>query len=98
MVTKKEDTPQRIARRKYEEMNKEKRRLASSNFQTMLPRELYDELDAFLKERHMTKVEFIRRAYEIMENCVIGQTALIFPLWARNEGKKEAKELQGDGE
>ena len=65
---KKEDPPQRIARRKYEEMNKERRRLASSNFQTMLPRELYDELDAFLKERHMTKVEFIRRAYEIMKN------------------------------
>ena len=68
MVTKKEDTPQRIARRKYEEMNKEKRRLVSSNFQTMLLRELYDEIDAFLKETHMTKVEFIRRAYEIMKN------------------------------
>ena len=68
MVTKKEDTPQRMARRKYEEMNKEKRRLASSNFQTMLPRELYDEIDVFLKERHMTKVEFIRRAYEMMKN------------------------------
>ena len=68
MVTRKEDTPQRIARRKYEEMNKEKRRLASSNFQTMLPRELYDEIDVFLKERNMTKVEFIRRAYEIIKN------------------------------
>lgn len=68
MVTRKEDTPQRIARRKYEDMNKEKRRLASSNFQTMLSRELYDEIDVFLKERHMTKVEFIRRAYEIMKN------------------------------
>ena len=49
-------------------MNKEKRRLVSSNFQTMLPRELYDEIAVFLKERHMTKVEFIRRAYEIMKN------------------------------
>lgn len=68
MVTRKEDTPQRIARRKYEEMNKEKRRLTSSNFQTMLPRELYDQIDVFLKERHMTKVEFIRRAYEIIKN------------------------------
>ena len=68
MVTRKEDTPQRIARRKYEEMNKEKRRLSSSNFQTMLPRELYDQIDVFLKERHMTKVEFIRRAYEIIKN------------------------------
>ena len=72
MVTKKEDTPQRIARRKYEDMNKEKRRLASSNFQTMLPRELYDEIDVFLKERHMTKVEFIRRAYEMMKNGTKG--------------------------
>ena len=40
MVTRKEDTPQRIANRKYEERNKEKRQAASGNFQTMIPREL----------------------------------------------------------
>lgn len=68
MVTRKEDTPQRVANRKYEEKNKEKRRATSGNFQTMIPRELYEELNAFLKERNITKVEFIKRAFEMMKN------------------------------
>ena len=50
MVTRKEDTPQRMANRRYEEKNKEKRREACGNFQTMIPRELYDEINAFLIE------------------------------------------------
>lgn len=68
MVKRKDDTPQRIANRKYEAKNKEKRRAASGNFQTMIPRDLYDEISAFLKERNMTKVNFIKRAYEIMKS------------------------------
>lgn len=68
MVTRKEDTPQRIANRKYEERNKEKRQAASGNFQTMIPRDLYDEINAFLKERKMTKVDFIKKAYELMKS------------------------------
>lgn len=68
MVTRKEDTPQRIANRKYEERNKEKRQAASGNFQTMIPRELYDEINAFLKQRKMTKVDFIKKAYECLKS------------------------------
>ena len=68
MVTRKEDTPQRVANRKYEEKNKEKRQAASGNFQTMIPRELFDELNAFLKERRISKVEFIKKAFEMMKN------------------------------
>ena len=68
MVTRKEDTPQRVANRKYEEKNKEKRRASSGNFQTMIPRELFDEVNTFLKERNMTKVDFIKKAYGIMKN------------------------------
>lgn len=66
MVTRKEDTPQRVANRKYEAKNKDKRKQASENFQTMIPRDLYDEINAFLKERNMTKVDFIKKAYELM--------------------------------
>lgn len=72
MVKRKNDTPQRIANRKYEEKNKEKRQAASGNFQTMIPRDLYDEINAFLKERNMTKVDFIKRAYEIMKSEISG--------------------------
>ncbi len=68
MVTRKEDTPQRVANRKYEAKNKEKRKAISGNFQTMIPRELYDEVNAFLKERNMTKVDFIKKAFEILKN------------------------------
>jgi len=68
MVTRKEDTPQRVANRQYEAKNKGKRKAASGNFQTMIPRELFEELNAFLKERNITKVEFIKRAFEMMKN------------------------------
>ena len=71
MVTRKEDTPQRVANRKYEEKNKEKRQAASGNFQTfqtMILRELLDEINAFLKERKMTKVDFIKKAYELLKS------------------------------
>ena len=62
------NTPQRIANRKYEERNKEKRQAASGNFQTMIPRELYDEINAFLKKRKMTKVDFIKKAYDYLKS------------------------------
>jgi len=68
MVTRKEDTPTRIAHRRYEEKNKEKRRAASGNFQTMIPRKLFDELNAYLKEHHISKVDFIKNAFEMMKN------------------------------
>ena len=68
MVTRKEDTPQRVANRKYEAKNKQKRQAASGNFQKMIPRDLFDEINAFLKERNMSKVDFIKKAYEFMKN------------------------------
>ena len=67
MVTRKEDTPQRVANRKYEEKNKQKLQGASGNFQTMIPRDLFDEINAFLKERNISNVYFIKKAYEFMK-------------------------------
>lgn len=67
MVTRKEDTPQRVANRKYEAKNKQKRQAARGNFQTMIPRDLFDEINAFLKERNMSKVDFIKTAYELIK-------------------------------
>ena len=67
MVTRKEDTSKRVARRKYEEKNKELRKEKNANFQTMIPRELFEEINVFLNENGMTKVEFIKKAYEIMK-------------------------------
>ena len=64
MVTRKEDTPQRVANRKYEEKYKEKRKSTSGNFQTMIPRELFEKINAFLKKYGYTKVELIQAGYE----------------------------------
>lgn len=33
----------------------------------MIPRELFEEINAFLTEKDMTKVDFIKKAYEIMK-------------------------------
>ena len=56
-----------MARRKYEEKNKEMRKEKNANFQTMIPRDLFEEINVFLTEKGMTKVEFIKKAYEIMK-------------------------------
>ena len=56
MVTRKEDTPQRVDNRKYEEKNREKREAVSDNFQTMTQRELFDDSLAVVKEDHMSKL------------------------------------------
>ena len=66
MVTRKKDTPQRKANRRYEEKNKEKRRAASGNFQTMIPRELLEEINLYLKESGITKVELVKAGYEAL--------------------------------
>ena len=68
MVTRKEDTASRVARRKYEEKNKKLRKEKNANFQTMIPRELFEEINVFLTEKGMTKVDFIKKAFEIMQN------------------------------
>ena len=66
-MERKEDTPVRKTRRKYEEKNKEKRKQASGNFGTMIPRDLFDEINAFLAKHHITKVELIFKGYEALK-------------------------------
>ena len=68
MIIRKEDTSRRVARRKYEEKNKEIRKERSANFQTMIPRELFEEINAFLTENGKSKVDFIKEAYQIMKD------------------------------
>ena len=63
-MEKKENTPQRAARRKYEVVNTEKRKQTSGNFGTMIPRPLFEEINAFLKTSGYTKVQLIVAGYE----------------------------------
>ena len=65
-MERREDTPVRIARRKYEEKVKEKRKLASGTFGTMIPRTLFNEINAFLKETGYTKVQLVKAGYKAL--------------------------------
>lgn len=65
-MEKRENTPIRQARRKYEEKNKEKRKQVSGNFGTLIPRVLYDEINAFLKENNITKVQLVKAGYKAL--------------------------------
>ncbi len=65
-MERRESTPIRQARRKYEEKNKEKRKQVSGNFGTLIPRALYDEINAFLKENNITKVQLIKAGYNAL--------------------------------
>ena len=69
-MERKENTPQRTARRKYEEANKERRKQASGNFGTMIPRVLYEEINAFLKTSGISKVQLIVAGYEALKKQV----------------------------
>ena len=66
-MERKEDTPVRKTRRKYEEKNKEKRKQASGNFGTMIPRALFNEINEFLEENDVTKVRLIKEGYEALK-------------------------------
>ena len=69
-MQRKENTPGRESRRRYEERNKEKRKQASGNFGTMIPRELFDEINAFLKAHGLTKVKLIEEGYQVLQEKV----------------------------
>ena len=66
-MERRENTPGRESRRRYEERNKEKRKQASGNFGTMIPRELFDEINAFLKAHNLTKVKLIEEGYKALQ-------------------------------
>ena len=66
-MRKREDTPARLARRRYEEKIKDKRKALSGNFGTMIPRPLFEEINAFLKENKITKVRLIREGFKVLQ-------------------------------
>lgn len=68
MPSKLEDTARRVSRRSYEERNKEERKKANGNFQAMMPRPIYEEINAFLKENNITKVQLVVEGYEAMKS------------------------------
>ena len=79
MVTRKEDTARRVARRKYEEKNKEIRKEKNANFQTMIPRELFDEINVFLIENGITKVILLNKPMKKWKRTIKTSKKAVYP-------------------
>ena len=71
MVTRKEDTSKRVARRKYEEKNKELRKEKNANFQTMIPRDLFEEINAFFANTAYTPPSLKERFETLMRQVAL---------------------------
>ena len=69
-MERKEDTSSRIARRKYEEKNKEERKLLNKVWGTSIPRKEADKINAFLEKHHLTKVDLINAGFEALKQQV----------------------------
>lgn len=67
MPTKLEDTTRRISKRAYENRKKEERKQKSGNFQAMMPRDTYDEINEFLKIHNITKVQLVVEGYNALK-------------------------------
>lgn len=66
-MKKKEDTPQRVARRKFEDSHKAERKAAHIVWGTSVERQYAEEIDMFLKEHCISKVELIKAGYKALQ-------------------------------
>ena len=62
----KELTPGQRARRKYEAVHKKERQAATGQFSTRVPREIFTEINEFLNDHHISKVQLIYAGYEVL--------------------------------
>ena len=65
-MEKREDTPQRIVRREYERKHKEERKASHIVWGTSVERQTAEEINTFLKENRISKVELIRAGYNAL--------------------------------
>lgn len=56
-------SPRKKARRKYEVTHKAERKQATGQFNTRLPRKIFDEINDFLKENQIQKIDLIYAGY-----------------------------------
>ena len=64
---KKEETPIRKARRRYEEEHYNERREANKVWGTSVPRDFAEELDEFLRKNNITKAGFIYMSFDLIK-------------------------------
>ena len=67
-MERREDTPARISRRNYEEKNKDYRKEKNKVWGTSIERKFAEEIDAFLKEHDLKKVDLIYAGFQALQN------------------------------
>ena len=67
-MQRKEDTPARITRRNNEITHMEQRKAATKVIGTSIDRKLAEEIETFLKENRITKVELIITGYYALKD------------------------------
>ncbi len=68
MMVLKENTPIRERRRKYEERHKEERKEKSKVWGTSIERTLANEIDEYLEQHNLRKVELIYAGYKALQS------------------------------
>lgn len=66
-MKKKEVTPIRKARQTYETVHKEERNKQRMTWGTTIPRELGNEINAFLEQNNIPKISLIVAGYELLQ-------------------------------
>lgn len=69
-MEKKENTPMRETRRRYEEKNKEERKALNKVWGTSIPRKNAEEIDEFLRKNNMTKVDLIFAGFMALQEQI----------------------------
>ncbi len=69
-MDRKEDTPRREIRRRYEERHKEQRKEKNRVWGTSIPREYAEEIDEFLRQNNISKVALISAGYEALKDKI----------------------------
>ena len=69
-MERKEDTPIRVSRRKYEEVHREKRHKQNKVWGTSIPRKDAEAIDDFLKTHFMSKVDLIMAGFAALKQQV----------------------------
>ena len=67
-MRKKENTPMRVTRRKYEERHKDERKEKNKVWGTSISRTYAEEIDEFLISYGLTKVALITAGYEALQS------------------------------
>ena len=73
-MEKREDTPQRIIRRRYEEKHSAERKENTKVWGTSIPRDLAEEIDEFLRQNNISKVDLICAGYESLKKSLASKS------------------------